>query len=75
MSRATWHDGRDSSAVKLDRVLIAFILALFYWLKPLKGEGGEKTGVPGETPDDELQKIPYTKSPKSKPKPRLEPAL
>ena len=29
---------RDSSAVKLDRVEITFILALFYWLKPLTDE-------------------------------------
>ena len=41
---------RDSSAVKFDRVEIAFILALFYWLKPLTDEGGEETGVPGENP-------------------------
>ena len=27
--------GRDSSAIKFDRVGIAFILALFYWLKAL----------------------------------------
>ena len=26
---------RDSSAIKFDRVEIAFILALFYWLKQL----------------------------------------
>ena len=41
---------RDSSAFKFDRVDIAFILALFYWLKPLTDEGGEETGVPGEIP-------------------------
>ena len=41
---------RDSSAVTFDRVEIAFILALFYWLKPLTDEGGEETGVPGENP-------------------------
>ena len=35
---------RDSSAVKFDRVEIAFILALFYWLEPLTNEGGEETG-------------------------------
>ena len=38
---------RDSSAIKFDRVEIAFIAALFYWLKPLTDEGGEETGVPG----------------------------
>ena len=31
---------RDISAVKFDRVEIAFILALFYWLKPLTDEWG-----------------------------------
>ena len=41
---------RDSSAIKFDRVEIAFILALFYWLEPLTNEGGEETGVPGENP-------------------------
>ena len=35
-------------AIKYDRVEIAFIWALFYWLKPLTDEGGEETGVPGE---------------------------
>ena len=29
---------RDSSAIKFDRVEIAFILALLYWLKPLTDE-------------------------------------
>ena len=41
---------RDSSAVEFDRVEIAFILALFYWLKRLTDVGGEETGVPGENP-------------------------
>ena len=45
---------RDSSAVKFDRDEIAFILALFYWLKPLTVEGGEETGVPMKTSDEEL---------------------
>ena len=40
ISRATCHVTfhvvrRDSSAIKFDRVEIAFILALFYWLKPI----------------------------------------
>ena len=39
---------RDSSAFKSDRVEIAFILTLFYCLKPLTDEGGEETGVPRE---------------------------
>ena len=41
---------RDSSAIKFNRAYIAFISALFYWLKPLTDEGGEETGVPGENP-------------------------
>ena len=40
---------RDSSAIKFVRVEIAFILVLFYWLKPLTDEGGEETGVPRKT--------------------------
>ena len=40
---------RDSSAMKFDRNEIAFILALFYWMKPLTDEGGEETGAPGES--------------------------
>ena len=35
---------------KFDRVTIAFILALFYWMKPLTDGGGEEAGVLGETP-------------------------
>ena len=38
----------DSSAIKFDRVEIAFIWALFYWLNHYTGEGGEETGVPWE---------------------------
>ena len=64
---------RDSSAIKSDIVELAFILALFYCLKPLTDEGGEETGVPGENPDDELQKMPHTKARKFKPQARLEP--
>ena len=41
---------RDSSAVKFNRVEMAFILLA----GPLTDEDGKKTGVPGETPDDEL---------------------
>ena len=52
---------RNSSAIKSDRVEIAFILALFDWLKPLPDEGLEGEGearkpeYPEKTPDDELQ--------------------
>ena len=41
---------RDSSAIKFDRVEIAFIWALFYWLNHYSNEGGEETGVPRENP-------------------------
>ena len=41
---------RDSSAIKFGRVEIAFILALFSWMKPLTDEEGEETGVSGENP-------------------------
>ena len=40
----------DSSATKFDSTYIRFILALFYWLKPLTDEGEEETGVPRENP-------------------------
>ena len=39
---------RDSSVIQFDRVGIAFISALFYWLKPVTDEREEETGVPGE---------------------------
>ena len=60
--------GRDSSAIKFDRVEIAFILALFYQLM----EEGIKPEYPEKIPDDKLQKMPHTKARKSKPHPRLE---
>ena len=41
---------RDRLPIKFDRVEIAFIVALLYWLKPLTHGGGEETGVPGENP-------------------------
>ena len=60
---------RDSSAIKFDRVEIAFILALFYWLKPLTDEGGEETRVPGEnSPMTSLKKCHILKSENSSPK-------
>ena len=37
---------RDSSAIKFDRIEIAFILALLYGLKPLTDEGLKKTNKP-----------------------------
>ena len=41
---------RDSSAVKFDKVEIAIILALFYWLTRLNNEEREENGVSGENP-------------------------
>ena len=67
--------GRDSSAIKFDRVEIEFMLALLYWLKPLPAEEGRKPEYPEKTPGDELQKMPHTKAGKFKPQPRLEPTL
>ena len=40
---------RDSNN-QFDRSEIAFILAVFPWLKLFKNEGGAKTGVPAENP-------------------------
>ena len=41
---------RDSSANKFDRVEIAIILAIFYWLTRLDNEEREENGVSGENP-------------------------
>ena len=41
---------RGSSAIKMDRVEIAFSLVIFYGLKRLNNEEREKTGVPRENP-------------------------
>ena len=41
---------RDSSAIKFDRVEIAFIWVFILLAEPLTNEGGEETGVPGENP-------------------------
>ena len=71
----TWYVVRwDSSAIKFDRVEIAFIWALFYgWaIKPMKE--GRKPEYPEKTPGDELQKMPHTYAWKFKPQARLEPA-
>ena len=56
---ATWYK-RTAQLLHLTEFEIAFILALFYWLDHQSDEEGEETGVPGETPDDELQKMPHT---------------
>ena len=70
----------DSSAIKFDRVEIAFILALFLFAEPLtdEGRGGgggggrRKPEYPQKTHGDELQKMPHTKARRSKPQARLE---
>ena len=66
---------RDNSTIKVDRVETTFFLALFHWLKQLTSVGGQETGVPGEKPNDELQKMPYTETRIFKPQSRLELAL
>ena len=38
------HGTKDSSAIKSDRVEIAFPIDLFHWLNPLTDDGGEETG-------------------------------
>ena len=75
----------DSSAVKFDRVKIAFILAFnlltdtINWWKGGRrlggGWAGGETGVQRKPPDNELQKIPHTKAWNFKPNPRLKPTL
>ena len=41
---------KESSATKFDRVEMAFIFALFHWLKPLNNKGREETGLLGDNP-------------------------
>ena len=56
--RVTYHVvRRDSSAIKFDRVEIAFILALCYWLIHLPMKEGRKPEYPEKTPGEELQKF------------------
>ena len=43
--------------------------------EPLTDKGGEETGVPEKTPDDELQKMPHTKAGQFRPQTRFEPAV
>ena len=47
----------DSSAAKFDRDEIAFIVALFYWLKPLIDEGGTSQLVLGQLATETKQLI------------------
>ena len=71
--RATWYEG-TTQILYLTEFEIAFILALFYWLDNKPDEGKSETGVPGENPDDELQKMSHTKARIFKRQTRLEPA-
>ena len=43
MQCAVCHKVQRGSSVKFDRAEMAFILALFHWLKPLTDEGREET--------------------------------
>ena len=65
---------RESSTMKLDRVEIAFVLALLYWLNHQPMKVGRKPEYPEKIPDDKLQKMPHTTARKFKPQARLEPA-
>ena len=69
---ATWYEG-TTQLLSLTEFKIYFSFILL--AEQITNEGGEETGVRIETPDDELQKMPHTKAWKSKPQPRLEPAL
>ena len=57
----------DSSAIKFDRVEIAFISDLFYWLNHLPMKEGRKPEYPEKTPGGELQKMPHIKARRFKP--------
>ena len=65
---------RDRSAIKFDRVEIAFIELYFtgWTIKPMKE--GRKPEYPAKTPGDEPQKMPHTTARRFKPQARLEPA-
>ena len=58
---------KDRSTINFDRVEIAFILTLFYWLTPLTNEGGEETGIPGENPWTSFRKCHKLKPENSSP--------
>ena len=63
---------RDGSI--FDRAEIAFISLCIYWNnKPIKEK--KKSEYPIKSPDDQLQKMPYTKDRKIKSQTKFEPAL
>ena len=64
----------DSSAIKFDRVKIAFTLALLYWPNHQPMEEGRKPDYTEKTHVDELQKMPHSKARRFMPQARLESA-
>ena len=66
---------RDSSAIMFDRVEITFILAVFYWLKPLTNEGREETGVARENQWQQASENTTYYSPKIQAPSESQPAL
>ena len=66
---------RDSSAIKFDRVEVAFIWTFILLAKPLnRWRRGGNRSIRRKKPDDELQKLPHTTARRCKPQARLEPA-
>ena len=66
LSCATWYE-RTAQLLRLAEFKWHFILASSDWLNHNPMKEGEETGVTRETPDDELQKMPYTKARNSSP--------
>ena len=73
--RATWHEGTAQllSLTEMKAHLFEGLLLLLLLAEQLTDKGGKETGVPGETPGGELQKMPHTEARKFKPQARLEP--
>ena len=69
---AVW---RGSSAVKLDRIELAFILGLLHLLKPLPMKEGRKWEYLEKAHSNRLQKMPHTRAQTFKPQLRAEPVL
>ena len=51
--------------MKFDRVEIAFILSLIHWLKSLRDEEWEETGLPGEKPPTKSFRKSHTLKPEN----------
>ena len=75
MSCATRYEGTAHLLSLTELKSRVFQLFFFHRLKPVTDEGRDETGVPGENPDDELQKMSHIKARRFRPQPRLEPAL